>query len=82
MLEIHIRGVRANRVDTQGHYLAVPSMPKPVEDGIQRVIAYERDFVPVKLVQKQQLTASTSLFVFELPEKAEHVMFSGHHVTL
>jgi cytochrome-b5 reductase len=57
-------------------------MPKSVEDGIQRVIAYERDFVPVKLVQKQQLTASTSLFVFELPEKAELLMFPGHHVTL
>lgn len=82
ILEIHIRRERANQINVERHYVAVPMSAVSEEDGVTRVISYKRDFVRVKLVQKLEVARNTALFVFELPDKAELLTFPGHHVTL
>lgn len=81
-LEVYIRRERSDQVNIERHYVAVPSTGSSEEDGLIRVVNYQRNFARVKLVQKQELNYNTSLFVFELPEKAEFFSFPGHHVTL
>lgn len=84
MIEFHIRRQRASQVNTETHYLSLPKAPLDVQDPDHehQLITYRRDFVRVKLVQKQELTHNTSLFVFQLPVKASLLMFPGHHVVL
>jgi cytochrome-b5 reductase len=82
ILEIHIRRERANQVNIERHYVALPTPAVSEEDGVTRVISYKRDFVRVKLVQKMEVTRNTALFVFELPLRAELCTSPGHHVIL
>jgi cytochrome-b5 reductase len=80
-LEVYIRRERSDQVNIEQHYVSIPSKASE-EDGLIRIVNYQQNFVQVKLVQKQELNHNTSLFVFELPEKAELFTFPGHHVTL
>ncbi len=84
IIEFHIRRERGNQVNTESHYISLPKAPFDAQDQDyeHQLVTYRRDFVPVKLVQKQELTHNTALFVFQLPVKANLLMFPGHHVVL
>jgi cytochrome-b5 reductase len=84
IIEFHIRRERVNQVNNETHYLSLPKTPFDAQDQDyeHQLVTYRRDFVKVKLVQKQELTHNAALFVFQLPVKASLLMFPGHHVVL
>jgi cytochrome-b5 reductase len=51
-------------------------------DATMPMFTTAHHFIPVTLVKKKDLSTDASLFVFQLPLRAELLSFPGHHVVL
>ena len=84
-VETYINLQRIKQKNNESAFIPSPATPISEEEGLNAYLPMfntANNFVSVTLVDKQVLSADTSLFVFQLPFRAELVSFPGHHIVL